>query len=264
MKKLFLVLTVFAFCFSVAVIAEESSCPHTNTEEFYGGYLFESFNSSYHHIYCQVDVKCEDCNTWLYNLTRYEDGLVPHDSGKGHPCFSCGYDGSSGPTTEELQAAAQKRVTEDGENIPGKTAIIIHNGNLREAASKDSADLGAVISGDEYEIVSYQISADNTVWLEIKYLDGTAWVSASLAKISGDTALYDYAEFYVNRTCRIKVSSGRGRIAPGTKNPIVAYVRYNEKYTILDCQPAADDTLWFKIKVDRTECWISSSLAELY
>lgn len=262
MKKVLVFLLLLTFGLSAASVAMAGCANHPDAyENYHPTTEYQDWSAEHHKVLWDDTVFCSECGEVISN--DWGEDLESHNFVNG-TCWCCGHVESNGPSYEELQAAAQKRVTEDGENIPGKTAIIIHNGNLRAAASKDSADLGAVISGDEYEIVSYQISADNTVWLEIKYLDGTAWVSASLAKISGDTALYDYAEFYVNRTCRIKVSSGRGRIAPGTKNPIVAYVRYNEKYTILDCQPAADDTLWFKIKVDRTECWISSSLAELY
>ena len=186
MKKLFLILTVFALCLSVAAVAEESTCPHTNTFEWIEGLIYEQWSTTNHQVLYGVNVECEDCGTWL---DWYGEGYFEAHEFSGNKCVYCGYVRDGGPTAEDLQAAAKKRVTEDGENIPGKTAVIIHNGNLRAAASKDSADLGAVIADDEYTIVSYQISADNTVWLEIKYLDGTAWISASLAQISGDTAL---------------------------------------------------------------------------
>lgn len=261
MKKCIIGLLVCVLCLSVGAMAEGNNCSHANTYEYMAGMIYEQWSSANHQVLYEVNVVCEDCNAWL---DMYPEGFLQAHEFQNNKCVYCGFSKSDVPSYEELQAAAQKRVTENGEGIPGKTAVVIHNGNLRAAASKDSADLGAVITDDEYEIVSYQISADNTVWLEIKYLDGTAWISASLAKISGDAALYDYAEFYVDRTCKIKVSSGRGRIAPGTKSPVIAYVKFNEKYTILDCQPASDDTLWFKIKVDGTECWISSSLAEIY
>lgn len=262
MKKFLAVLTTLVLCLSVAAMAEESNCPHTNTFEWIEGLVYEQWSATNHKVIYGVNVECEDCDTWL---DWYDEGYFEAHEFSGNKCVVCGFSRDDIPSPEELQREALQRITEKPDGIAGKTAIVIHNGNLRSAADKDANDLGAVIAGDEYEIVNYLVTDDQMVWLEIKYTTGTAWVSASLVKISGGDALDDeFASFYVGRTCKIKVSSGRARLAPGTKNPEIAYVRYLETYTILDAKAAADDTLWFQIKVDGTECWISSGLADVY
>lgn len=176
-------------------------------------------------------------------------------------CIYCDYALSSLPSSEALQREAFQRITEDPEDIIGKTALVIHNGNIRAEASVFSADLGAVIANDELKILNYVLDG-NDVWLEIKHGVGTAWISAGLVRISGANALdNEYADFYVGRTCSIKVSSGRARFAPDKNSPVVEYVSYAERYTILACETSTDDTLWFKIMKDGNLCWISSGIA---
>lgn len=262
MKKIFALLLLFTLAFSVASVAMAGCSKHPYADDSYHPYTYyEDWSSDHHKTFWDDVVYCGECG----DVVSVDGGesLDAHSYYNGY-CEWCGHAQSDVPSYQELQAAAQKRVTDDPEGIAGKTAIVVHNGNLRAAASQDSADLGAVITDDEYQILSYQISADNTIWLEIKHLDGTAWVSASLVKISGDNTQDDgYAAYYVNRTCKITVSSGRARFAPGKKAPQVAYVRNGEKYKILGVQSASDGTLWFQIKVDGAECWISSGIASV-
>lgn len=264
MKKLLVFLLMLALTLSAASIAMAGCSKHPDATNYYSPYTeYQDWSDEHHKIYWDDTYFCAECG----EVVSYEGGeeFEAHDYYDSGYCQWCGHFKGDVPTYEELQAEAQKRVTEDPEGIAGKMAIVVHNGNLRAAASQDSADLGAVITDDEHEIISYHISADNTIWLEIKYLDSTAWISASLVKISGDNTMDDeYAAYYIKRTCKIKVSSGRARLAPGKKAPEIAYVRHGEKFTILDAQAAADGTLWFQIKVDGTECWISSGLAEVY
>lgn len=244
------------------VALADGDCAHARTFEWIAGMIYEQWSATNHQVLYEVYVQCEDCNDIV---DWYGEGFFQAHDFYGNRCEYCGYSRNNIPTYAELQAEARQRVTEDAAGIAGKQAVVIHNGNLRAAPSQDSADMGAVISDDEYEIVSCQVDADNDVWLEIRYLDGTAWVSASLARISGAEAQKgEYAEAYSGRTCKIKVSSGRARIAPGKKSPEIAYVHYQEKYVILDAQAAADGTLWFQINVDGTLCWISSGLADVY
>lgn len=260
MKKLFVFVLALALSLSPVAMAD---CPHNNVEGVYGGFLYEQWSAEHHMSYWQIDFYCEDCQTWLYDRSIIESATDQHEF-EGGSCSYCGYDRSV-PTYEELQAEALQRITEDPEGIAGKMAIVMHNGNVRAEASNESADLGAVTAGNEHEIVGYQIAEENRIWLEIKYLDGAAWISASLARISGDHVLDgEFAAVYIGRTCKIKVSSGRARVAPGKKNPEIAYVHHEEKYVIQDAQAASDGTLWFQIKVDGTDCWISSGLADVY
>lgn len=177
--------------------------------------------------------------------------------------------GSNGPTfdtrihtEEELALEAIQRINKDGDGIIGKRAIVQHYGNLRTSANKYSTSVGTVAHEDEYLIVGYDI-VDGKAWLKVVYGNNIAWISASLVEISGGgEAVIDgddkYRDSYVGKTCRVIVNSGRARMSPDVDSPIVEYIRYNEKYTVLNVASAPDNTLWFQIRVDGYLCWVSS------
>ncbi len=265
MKKMYVFIMMFVLMLSISTVAMAGCEKHPDAGESFIGkdywWFDEPWNENYHIAEYSDEYYCDVCGDFLYQ--KDYSYLEPHYIIDGK-CMLCDYiPTDSRPTAEELQHQAQRRCADGPDGIVGKTATIVYNGNLRAEASQHAADLGAVITDEEYSIMNYAVTEDQNVWLEVKHADSTAWISASLAKISGNHALYENADFYINRTCRIKVSSGRARIAPGTNSHVIAYVGYNEKYTILDCQPAADNTFWFKIKVDDTVCWVSSSLANV-
>lgn len=263
MKKLFVFVLALVLGLSAASVAMAGCAKHPDAYDSYHPYTeYRDWSASHHKTLWDDVVFCGECD----EVVSYDWGesLDPHDYYNGY-CQWCGHRENDVPSYEELQAEALQRITEDPEGIAGKMSIVMHNGNVRAEASNESADLGAVTAGNEHEIVGYQIAEENRIWLEIKYLDGTAWISASLARISGDHVLDgEFAAVYIGRTCKIKVSSGRARVAPGKKNPEIAYVHHEEKYVIQDAQAASDGTLWFQIKVDGTDCWISSGLADVY
>lgn len=178
----------------------------------------------------------------------------------------CGSDGPIFDTEihseEELALEAIQRINKDGEKIIGKRAIVQHYGNLRASANKYSASVGTVAHEDEYLIVGYDI-VDGKAWLKVVYGSNIAWISASLVEISGGgKAIIDgdnkYRDSYVGKTCRVIVNSGRARMSADVNAPIVEYIRYNEKYTVLNVASAPDNTLWFQIRVDGNLCWVSS------
>ena len=243
-----------------AVSAQAAVCYHKHTSEVLSGWNYVEWSSETHQVLYKVTVVCRTCGD---QVDLYSEGYFEPHTMVGKRCKFCDFSINDLPTSEALQREALQRVTEDPEGIIGKTALVIHNGNIRAGASTLSADLGAVIADDKYEIVNYVVDGSN-VWLEVKYGLGTAWVSAGLARISGANAANNkYAEFYVGRTCTIKVSSGRARMAPDKDSPVLEYIKYGEQYTILDCESAVDDTLWFKIVVDNDVCWISSGIATI-
>ena len=262
MKRVILILTAIALCMSAAATAEDNVCPHTNIYEWIEGMVYEKWSSINHKVIYGVNVECEDCGTWL---DWYGEGYFEAHDFSGNVCLYCEYNRVADlPTPEALQQQALQRITEDPDGIAGKTATVIHNGNLRAKTDQNSTDLGAVVKGEEYEILSYLIVENQFVWLEVKYNIGSAWISASLVEISGKNTVDDsYADYYIGQMCTIKVSSGRARLAPDKDAPVVGYVHYWEKYKILDCQAADDGTLWFQIKVDNQEGWISSGLADV-
>lgn len=169
------------------------------------------------------------------------------------------------PTEEELALDAVQRINEDGDKIIGKRAVAQHYGDIRTEPDEYAASVGKSQQGEEYLIVGYTF-VDNAVWLRVLYGNELAWISASLAEISGGgEAVIDgddpYRDYYVGRTCRIIVNSGRARMQPDVDAPIIEYVGYDEKYTILAVESAPDNTLWFKINKDGNMCWISSGIA---
>ena len=173
------------------------------------------------------------------------------------PFFDTGTD-----TEEELALEAIQRINKDGNDIIGKRAVVQHYGNLRASANKYSDSVGKVSREDEYLIVDYTI-VDGNAWLKVVYGSNFAWISASLVEISGGGEAVIkgddiYRDSYVGKTCRIIVNSGRARMSPDVDSPIVEYIRYNEKYTVLNVASAPDNTLWFQIRVDGNLCWVSS------
>lgn len=163
---------------------------------------------------------------------------------------------------EELALEAIQRINKDGDDIIGKRAIVHHYGNLRASANKYADSVGIAAHEDEYLITDYTI-VDGKVWLKVVYGSNLAWISASLVEISGGGgAVIDgddkYRDSYIGKTCRVIVNSGRARMAPDVNAPIVEYIRYNEKYTVLDVASAPDNTLWFQIRKDGNLCWTSS------
>lgn len=232
---------------------------------------YATYNATYHIKYRIAEVFCSICNEYAGTGGDIEsEEYAPH-SFSNNKCTLCGYrragngNQSNLPTAEDLQREALQRIAEDPEDIINKRAIIVHSGNLRESPDKYANIIGSVYTEEEYTIVSYQITRDGTVWLEVQYgYFTTAWLSASLAEISGANTASGERALYINRTCQIKVSSGKARMSPGTNSPVIEYVHRGEKYTILDCQSAPDGTLWFQINVGRTKCWISSGLADVW
>lgn len=179
----------------------------------------------------------------------------------GGPFFDTGT-----PTEEELALEAIQRINKDGDSIIGKRAVVQHYGNIRIEPSKYASILGKSVQGDEYLIVGYQI-VNNAVWLHIVYGNDLAWISASLAEISGEGAGgTGYPEIdirYIGMRCRITVNSGRARLGAGSAYPIVEYVGYNDEFAILNVDYANDGTLWFQIMKDGNRCWISSGIAKV-
>lgn len=176
----------------------------------------------------------------------------------------CASAGTDTPTRSELQIEALRFIARSPDEIAGKRALVMHTGNIRTAPNEYAPIICASHLDDEHPILSYIIDEDGQVWLEIQFGYSSAWISADLVRISGqNTANPEFADYYTNRVCRIIVTSGRARMQPGVEYPILAYVKFGEKYTILDTGTAADNTLWYKIQADDCFCWISSSLASL-
>lgn len=171
------------------------------------------------------------------------------------------------PSEEELELEAAQRINEDGDKIIGKRAVVHHYGDLRIEPDKYSASVGKSQQGAEYLIAGYTF-VDGKVWLRVIYGNELAWISANLVEISGggDAVIEGddpYRDYYVGKTCRIIVNSGRARMAPDVDAPIIEYVGYNEKYTIIAVESAPDNTLWFRINKDGNLCWISSGIATI-
>lgn len=178
----------------------------------------------------------------------------------GLPFFNTG-----APSEDELQMAAIQRINRDGDKIIGKSAVVQHYGNLRTSAYKYAESVGIAVHEDEYLILGYTF-VEGKAWLQVLYGNNVAWISANLVEISGEWAVdggTPYADAYVGRVCKITVNSGRARTQPDKASPIVEYVDYGEKYTILATASSSDNTLWFKIMKDGNMCWISSGIATI-
>lgn len=237
---------------------------HPEAEDYEQNYYFEvkPWNENFHIYLHSFDVFCAECHAWV-DGGDYEV-LVEHDF-RGDRCTDCDYvKNNQQPSPEELMKKARQRITADPAAFDGKTASVIHDGNLRAQANGQSEIAGKVLPGEEYKIATWQADEKENIWLQIEYGAGYAWVSASLVEISGENALTWGGEYYIDRMCGIKVSSGRARLAPGTEYPVVGYVSYGQTYKIRDCKPAADNTLWFMIRLEGKDAWISSTLADIY
>ena len=261
-KVLFLVLLMILALGCTTAFAGCSE--HPDAADYYDNIypVFVNWNDNIHKIQSIVYTYCEACDAYIrtdvYEVLDYHtfiDGV----------CWDCGfsYEGIGRNSTPEiLQREALDRIIKDPDDIIGKAAQVIHKGSLY-ADVASSFILGAVNTGDEYGIVDYAVDGDE-VWLAVKYDAGTAWVSAGLVRISGANALSgESADLYTGRSCTIKVSSGRARVAPDKDSAVVEYVGYGERYTILACESAPDGTLWFQIRIGSSECWISSGLADV-
>ena len=163
---------------------------------------------------------------------------------------------------EELQQKAARL----GDKMIGGTATVVDECNIRIAPNENAYLIGKGFVGEFYPIVDYIFSSYGSVWIRLQYEDEeVAWVSASYVDVEPSAAQNASGEhtWLIGRTCRITATSGRARLTPGTDGYIVAYVHANEKYTILDCDAAADGKLWYKIQIENQECWISSGMASL-
>ncbi len=190
----------------------------------------------------------------------------------------CGLNGpyfdTATPTEEELQLDALQRIAEDGDLIIGKYAEVHHYGNIRSNPNKYASSIGKTQHEDEFVILGYKI-VDGKVWLRILYgNEPNAWISADLAEISGggiaigggdgDGGGNHPYDSYIGKTCRIVVNSGRARMSADRNAPIIEYVGYGDKFTVLDVAASSpDNTLWFQIRKDGNLCWVSSGIATL-
>ena len=224
-----------------------------------------SENKTHHRKVWGTDWTCSICGSWVSGIIDL-DGMEPH-SFSGNTCTICGYrrSGTSTantlPTSEELQMEAIQLINQMGDQIIGRRAKILYAGNVRAYANRNSTVIGSVYIDEEYEVLSYDFGASNSVWLQIKHQNRDGWISASLVRISDAPGRNPWDEWYIGQTCRITTSSGRARLAAGTDYPIVEYVGRNEEYTVLDIDYASDGTLWFQIMKDGNLCWISSGIA---
>ena len=222
----------------------------------------------YEHLKCWCSwYTCSVCDVYIgTGADIYREEMEPH-SFSGNTCTICGYrcSGTSTantlPTSEELQMEAIQLINQMGDQIIGRRAKILYAGNVRAYANRNSTVIGSVYIDEEYEVLSYDFGASNSVWLKIKHQNRDGWISASLVRISDAPGRNPWDEWYIGQTCRITTSSGRARLAAGTDYPIVEYVGRNEAYTVLDIDYASDGTLWFQIMKDGNLCWISSGLA---
>ncbi len=260
MKKMLVLLLVLSMSLPCFATAEGGSCPHTHTYEWIEGMVYEQWSSSNHQVLYGVNVQCEDCGAWL---DWYGEGFFQSHSFYNGACEYCGYEKNDIPTPDELQREAFLRITSNGTSILGKTATVIHDGNVRANPGSDAEIVGSVLPDEQYLIEDYEITNGDHVWLLVQYGTGYSWVSAGLVTISGAQTVKGDADLYVGRSCTVKVSSGRGRLTPGTDGTVIDYVGYGDTYTIIDSEYVADGTLWLQIKTSNGACWISSGLVDI-
>lgn len=224
-------------------------------------YVDDVSDSEHRKVWCHW-YTCSVCDDYIgTGGDIYREEYESH-SFFGNACIDCGHHRDNTPTQDELQAEAIQRINKDGDKIIGKQAIVQHVGNLRYEANKYADSFRTVAEEESFEILSYTFVNGNA-WLKVRCGNSSAWISASLVEISGGgEAVIDggdkYRDTYIGRTCRVIVNSGRARMSADVNAPIVEYIRYNEKYTVLNVASAPDNTLWFQIRVDGNLCWVSS------
>lgn len=265
MKKTccFFLILVLAISSSTAALAGCSE--HPRAEEYHRSYFlhFTPWNANYHQAVYADDMVCLECDAWVSGGDYSE--LAPHVF-TGNTCTSCGYVRTdTTPSHESLQRAIYQRITQNPNEIIGKTATVIHSGNVRASTSAYADIVGTVLPKDEFQVRDYLVVDSDHVWLQIRYGSGNAWISASLVEISTAAVSAESSgiEHFIGRMCTITVSGGRARVAPGTQNPVIDTVSHGQSYKILDTQYASNGTLWFQIQTDDALCWISSGIAEV-
>lgn len=262
MKKYWILLA--ALVMTLACTTALAGCSeHPDAGEYEHSFFSheEQWNENYHICYYYDGILCFACGREISGGDY--SYLEPHEFNGGSKCIFCGYVDSGKPTPEALQRLAFQRVTSNPVDILNKTATVVHDGNVRADAGADYEAIGSVLPDETYKIKDYLVVNGDHVWLQIEYGAGDAWVSAGLVSISGGETVKGDADLYIGRTCKIKVSSGRARITPGTDGTVIDYVRYGETYTVLAAEYVADGTLWFQIETSDGACWISSGLVNI-
>lgn len=260
MKALLSCLLSIFLVFSCFAIAEKDSCPHTDTFEWIEGQIYESWSPKNHQVLYGVNVQCEDCGKLVNSYG--ESFFQPHEF-IGHACIYCGYTSNDLPSPSELQKQAYQRITQESTSIIGMKATVIHDGKVRKAPDANAEAVDSVLPKEQYLIADYAITDSDHVWLLLECGTQDAWISAGLVSISGAQALKDDADLYIGRSCTVKVSSGRGRRAPGTDSAVIDFVGYGDTFTIIGSDYAPDGTLWLQIETSNGSCWISSGLVNI-
>lgn len=284
MKKVFtaMLLVILSLMYSTAALAGCGN--HPNAEEYSRSYLLfdEPWNEIYHLSYYMDEMVCAECNSRISGGEYATQ--APHDYLDSGACLFCGYTHTNTPTRAELHRRAFLRLSHGANELLGKYAAVVYEGNVYTEPSVSADVSGAVMAGEVYLIENYQAATSDYLWLQIQHEKNIAWVPAGLVSISSSataaleeepaeetkaavTAAATAApeiDPYFGRICKIKVSSGRGRATPGTSGKVVSYVGFGDTYTILDSEYIADGSLWLKIETSNGACWIAAGLANIY
>ena len=239
---LFIILATISCAYAVPV------CPnHTKQDVYYSWETYWPDNfSPIRHAYVTY-WQCNICGKTLEEKDFYEHTF------SGTVCIYCGY---TKPDRESLNSDALYR----GDDIIDCSCWVIYKETVYSDASLNASTRGMVSEKEQYYIDSYQVNG-NRVWCQIKKNAGASpigWVRAeaiSINKRPEDT-------HETGERVRIIVSSGKGRLGPGTEYAHVATVHYDDVYSVLDEDISSTGATWYKVRVDGKECWISSGLVD--
>ena len=151
-----------------------------------------------------------------------------------------------------------------GEQAVGSMAKVLHAGNVRSSAASYADVVGKVYLDETYEILEFSRTYDGSVWYKIYSGAQQGWVSAGLVEVLPISSTNGgVMQHLVGRRVTIKVGSGNLRSEPGTASAKVGIVRRGKTYSIKDCGYDQSGYLWYKIRVDYVDGWVSAGIVDI-
>lgn len=222
-------------------------------------------NETSHILLEEQKTYCSNCNQLVGQGSTVPltpgMGWEPHTFA-GDTCTQCGYTKPAKKTPPSMQEL-QNEALNMGSDVIGKWVTIVRSGHIFREPDDDSQTMRNANENASYKVIDYQEKARDKAWFKIEFDSKEGWISAGIAQINKVDGETGSTEGLIGGVCKITYVSANARAGAGVEYHKIATVYQNETYEILDVAYASTGTIWYKIRRNNRECWVSSGISKV-
>lgn len=266
-----------------AAMAETGACPlHPNAEVVLVPTTeYACVDSGKHCAYSWNEMFCAECGNYLgedkVHITVSDSESHSFDSKA--VCAQCGFNMSLNRQRSQIDGIAindmQMMAKAIGRSAIGGTLEVLGDSvNVRAEYNAASKVLTAAYYGDVLKIQNYALDYDGNVWYSVRVKDVTGWINANLVKVTPNPnpVVYMYeteqtpAEIgaaAIGGTLEVLDMNVNVRTDHNATSKVIASVPAGARIAILDYAEDDDGNVWYGVRVNRKNGWISANLVRV-